>query len=140
MENLLPFLLGLIFLGVKYYNKTQKNKKAAAEDKPTGSGFMENTQTSLDDFVNQFIGQEKDPFTPVTATPSYQGGELDEWGEEIITDEVESIEYKEEAIRAPKKNNQFETIQNKPMKEVESTDFDLRKAVINDAILNPPYL
>jgi hypothetical protein len=35
---------------------------------------------------------------------------------------------------------QFEMIQNKPLENMERIDFDLKKAIIYDAIINPPYL
>jgi len=151
MDNLLPILLGLIFFGFKYYNKTQKEKKNELIDEQPQENFIEKAQTSFDDFMNEFIGENEQVYNPVTASPTYQKeleveGEnvheetMDEWMQEMHEEEPDSIEYAPEVVKESSSDKLFESIQNKPMRTTESVDFDLRKAVIYDAILNPPYI
>jgi len=140
MDNLLPLLLGLVFIGVKYYNKTQKDKKKTPISKHPQENFIEKAQTSFDDFMNEFIGENKQAFKPVVSTQAYEEESIEEWKKEMHMEEPESIEYDPEISKEPSSKKLFETIQNKPLEITESIDFDLRKAVVYDAILNPPYI
>jgi len=141
MENLLPFLLGLLFLGIKYYNKTQKDK---AKKLLEHGGSIERPSpkaSSLDDFIEQFYPQKTTPFTE----PAYVGNvEKEEeklsWMEQKHQEEPESIEYIDNTTGKIKHETQFEMIQNKPNQATEKLDFDLKKAIVYDAIMNPPYL
>jgi hypothetical protein len=60
--------------------------------------------------------------------------------EPIVENEPYSIENDESIDLKSRNHRQFEMIQNKEKKTMENIDFDLRKAIIFDAIMNPPYL
>ena len=149
MDNLLPILLGLLFLGIKYYSKTQKDK---AKNLIKGENSTE--ESSTDSYFFELFNQEK----PTAFTePAYVSNESNEdiengdienieeeenlsWMEQKHQEEPESIEYIGNLSKKPVRDLQFETIQNNGIINAEKLDFDLRKAIIYDAILNPPYL
>jgi len=140
MDNLLPILLGLVFFGFKYYNKTQKEKKNAAITPEKASPSNENSATSLDDFIRQFMGEEKEEFAAVETSNFEENNSTSDWMTEMHKEEPESIEFMPKKAEKTKPKRQFETIQNKEIQDMETPDFDLKKAVVYDAILNPPYI
>lgn len=140
MENLIPILIGLIILGYKQY---QKNKtKQSPVIPPPVPEENETDALTIDDLMNAFFrSPKKEEFsTPAFDTISDQEEEENDWMEEMHAQEPESIEYMDTKSRINKPSGQFEMIQNKPGETRETLDFDLRKAVIYDAIMNPPYL
>jgi ABC-type proline/glycine betaine transport system ATPase subunit len=140
MDNLLPILLGLVFFGFKYYNKTQKDKKTAATNPMKATPSSDNPANSLDDFIRQFMGEEKEEFAAVETSNFEENNSTSDWMNEMHKEEPESIEYMPKKAEKTKPIRQFETIQNKENQEMEMPDFDLKKAVVYDAILNPPYI
>ncbi len=141
MEDFLPILLGLIFLGVKYYNKTQKDKAKRNFIENQTQAPVESNSSPLDDFIKQFYTEEKTTFTePAYADIVEEEESIESWREQMHEQEPESIEYTDEHARKEGSVSQFETIQNKPVLMTERLDFDLRKAIVYDAIMNPPYL
>lgn len=141
MENLIPILLGLAFLGIKYYNKTQKDKAKHSFAQNKTQAPVESHSPSLDDFIKQFYTEEKTSFTePAYADASEEEDSLESWREQMHEQEPESIEYTDEHALKKEPDLQFETIQNKANLKTERLDFDLRKAIVYDAIMNPPYL
>jgi len=141
MKELLPFLLGLIFLGIKYYNKTQKDKAKRNFLENETQAPVESHSPSLDDFIKQFYTEEQTSFTePAYVDSSEENDSLESWREQMHEQEPESIEFTDQHARKEKLVSQFETIQNKPVLVTERLDFDLRKAILYDAIMNPPYL
>ena len=137
MEYLLPFLLGLIFLGIKHYNKTQKDRKTS----PIIQEQALETSSSVDEFIQQFYSQEESITAPSISTSNIKEYDQQEsWMEKKHQEEPESIEYTDETSRKIKHKSQFETIQNKEGQTAERFDIDLKKAIIYDAILNPPYI
>ncbi len=141
MKNLLPFLLGLLFLGVKYYNKTRKDK--AAKESLNNANIEQNTvkKSSIDDLIDQLFPSPQPSYsTPPVAQPQVINEESIDWMEEKHIEEPSSIEYTDKTARKIKQNTQFELIQNKTNQDAEQLDFDLRKAIIYDAIINPPYI
>lgn len=139
MEELLPFLLGIIFLAVRYYNKTQKDKNNTRPITSEAENQEQSSKKSLDDYINQFMEDKMDVFSPVTSSNTEEQT-TSEWMAEMHEEEPESIEYTPKEEKNTKVKSQFETIQNKEPLDTETPDFDLRKAVIYEAVLNPPYL
>lgn len=145
MEEFIPILLGLIYFGYKYYSKTQKEKSqkpASPNDAPQN---MTQASPSLNDFIKQFYEEDTTPYTePALASFSTKESSDSSWQDEVIEEVVEkkpeSIEYRNVQSNRKHTKTQFETIQNKPNQNTESLDFDLRKAIVYDAIMNPPYL
>lgn len=141
MEGLLPILLGLIFFGLKYYNTSQKKKKLNAPPPVPVTNSEKEFTPSLDGFIEQIYGEFKTQFEePKMEAIQVENGPPEIRIEDEPIEEVKTIDYNESEIVKKKSIMQFETIQNKRRKSTEKLDFDLRKAVIYDAILNPPYL
>ncbi len=138
MENLIPILIGLLILGYKQYRKSQKAAEKAA---PSEESKSEDYSETLDSFIESFFGVDKSIIqeeSPVVSPPEIPVEMSPE--EEMFIHEAESIEYMDKPEETKEKNIQFETIQNKPGKDTEKIDFDLEKAIVYDAIMNPPYL
>jgi len=141
MKEILPFLLAIAFFGFKLYSKTKKKQAQYIPPPVPQTENAKQNQPSLDDFVEQFFGGVREQFTE----PQYEEEESAEeeknaWMEEMHREEPESIEYTDNTMPREDTNMQFEMIQNKQSKTGKLLDFDLRKAVIYDAIMNPPYL
>jgi predicted GTPase len=95
----------------------------------------------LDDFIKQFYPQETTPFDEPAYVDNVEKEEESlSWMEQKHQEEPESIEYIDNTTEKINRRTQFETIQNKPIQATEKLDFDLRKAIVYDAIMNPPYL
>jgi len=141
MKEFLPFLLALAFLGFKLYAKSKKKQALQTPPIPQSQKNNEVTNPSIDDFIGQFFGNDKEQFIE----PEYSNyepiqEEKNTWMEEMHEKEPESIEFMDTTTVKKKTKTQFEMIQNKVVENTESIDFDLRKAIIYDAIINPPYL
>ena len=141
MKEFLPFLLALAFLGFKLYAKSKKKQAQQIPPIPQSQKNNEEANPSINDFIGQFFGDEKEQFIEPEYT-NYEPiqEEKNNWMEKMHEKEPESIEFMDTTTVRKKTKSQFETIQNKPLKNAESIDFDLRKAIIYDAIINPPYL
>lgn len=138
MENLIPILIGLLILGYRQYRKSQK---AANKVAPKEQAENDNYTETLDGFIESFFGVDKSILQgePTEIKPPEIPDEIS-WEEKMHISEPESIEYMDNPMETTEENIQFEMIQNKPLKDTEKIDFDLRKAIIYDAIMNPPYL
>jgi len=141
MKEFLPFLLALAFLGFKLYAKSKKKQAQQTPPIPQSQKNNEEVNPSINDFIGQFFGDDKEQFIEPEYT-NYKPiqEEKNTWMEEMHEKEPESIEFVDTTIAGKKTKSQFEMIQNKPFENTESIDFDLRKAIIYDAIINPPYL
>ena len=146
MKEFLPFLLALAFLGFKLYSKNKKKQEDRARQSNTVPPHIpvekqEEKIPSIDDLITQFLGGTP-PGTPKTQTEEHEVvyNEKKAWMEEMHEIEPESIEYMDTKPAEETEGLQFEMIQNKKPKVTEKLDFDLRKAVIYDAIMNPPYI
>jgi protein-tyrosine phosphatase len=141
MKDFLPFLLALVFLGFKLYSKSKKKQAQQIPPIPQPSENYEEKTPSLDDFIGQFFGNDSEQFSePEFTNEEYVQDEKNSWMEEMHEQEPESIEYMDTTTVNDKDEIQFEMIQNKPLENMERIDFDLKKAIIYDAIINPPYL
>ncbi len=142
MENLIPILIAIIFFGYKQYRKSLKQQETVPPPVPVEKPEKEESDMlTLDDLIEGFFGKQTQDFTP----PVYENQEAEkapknDWMEEMHKEEPDSIEYTDRRSSDTSKKRQFETIQNKVVKSNNTMDFDLRKAVIYDAIMNPPYL
>lgn len=154
MENFIFILFAILLFGFKQYQKSlkKKNNKLASSPQKTNTNSrgldIENLDESLNDFVNKFFGnQHQNTVADTVSSNDYQEYETN-YNE--IVDDVEVVENKidkpysvedDDSIDLKKRyNKQFEINKNKEILLTETTDFDLRKAVIYDAVLNPPYI
>ncbi len=154
MEDLLPFLFALGILGFQLYSRNKK--KQAQRLKQAQQQTQQQTQQQppqipeeeqeefspgIDDFIGQFFGGQKDQFEETQMDEAtVVENEKKSWMEQMHQKQPESIEYMDTDDNIHHKKTQFEMIQNKPSKVTEKLDFDLRKAIIYDAIMNPPYI
>lgn len=146
MKDFLPFLLALVFLGFKLYSKNKKKQEkrtrlnqAATPDIPIVR--QAEKTSSIDDLITQFLGgTPPGSIQTQTIEPEMAQNEKKSWMDEMHELEPESIEYMNTRPIKTVNESQFEMIQNKKPKVTEKLDFDLREAVIYDAILNPPYI
>ncbi|WP_028297763.1 hypothetical protein [Olivibacter sitiensis] len=140
MENILPFIIGAIILIARVYNNFQKEQEKARKrnpgQKPAGEVSPQYERRPQGPEVKEVA----DPFVPETSTvpaayESYTGALRD----------VEEVRRARE-IHSKHKHG-FNRLE--PYKQVEPltsdgiqnySDFDLRNAVIQSAILHRPYI
>jgi len=142
MKELLPFFLAIAYFAFKQYKKGQKDKPISAPNN-NGKDVNNGDAPSLDDFIGSFFGEQaqKPVLEPVLEYETNET-EYEEKVQEIVEDNnmPYSIEYDDAIEKEKKVDAQFEMIKNKEVKSSQNVDFDLRSAVIFDAILNPPYI
>jgi len=166
MKDFLPILIGIIWLGYKYYQKNQKKMeeeqaKARAKntysESPTATPKAEEEVKSLDDFMTTFFGNQQAEIlkTEELHTPQYETVEdnyseveaQSEFSKPIDTAE-DWINPKNDSIENSNvRTHEKELIKEQPLliKEEEADkedimkDFDIEKLIIYDAILNRPY-
>ena len=149
MENLLPIVLGIIFLAFQQYRKSMKNKNKPAypENNPTNTPYnppkREQTEQKIEDFMNTLFGETE---VSPSAQTTYQFEEELQEKEESIEDN-EPLENEDSSVKRSaytklkgRINKSTNTYQNKRALTSKNTDFELRRAIIYDAILNPPYI
>jgi len=145
MKELFPFILAIAYFAFKQYKKGQENKSISQSHNRGNNGkdAPKEVVPNLDDFITSFFGEQglKPEVEPVI------DNERDDvkinMNVESVSGEVKqtySIEYDDNTSVIEEEDGQFEMIKNKDLKSSQSVDFDLRNAVIYDAILNPPYI
>ncbi|OYT11711.1 MAG: hypothetical protein B6I18_03205 [Bacteroidetes bacterium 4572_112] len=149
MENILPIVIALIFFAYKQYTKhtAESNKHATPiipdQDIANGESVQ---KPSLDDYISKFMGLN-DADLQYDAE-EYQNKAYDYNKSEIENNNnLQSAEKQLYSIESDNENKveeetetQFRTNMNKVEKDAEFADFDLRQAVLYDAVLNPPYI
>ena len=146
MEELLPILIGIVWLAYALYNRAQKKKNAG---RPQLAEKKENRSPS---FIEQLLMGEE----PAQSQPY-------ETYEELVETEPEKLEFDEEFpikekptpflkkeladfVYEGQSSTYNENILENAVTEIQSGvkteagDFDLRKAVIYSEILNAPYI
>lgn len=157
MENLIPIVLAIAYFAYKQYKKSLDNKEQQGHQASPMSAKKEtNAPLGLEDFLNTFIEetglktQEKEIVSAENELNSYnnyyQPEELNtETNNEPQNNYQDTDQYvkqvQEESHRANiyrlKNKNKQEEIK---INNTEVIDFDLRQAVVYDAIINAPYL
>jgi len=165
MKDFLPILIGIIWLGYKYYQKSQK--KIAEETKnQTREPYQEPAKVdpvvdksvkSLDDFMTTFFGEQKEEIleTAVNQPIQYESVE-DNYSEvEAYSGPTTPIDSSQDWLNQKKvsvessdetahKKELLKELLNRDIKEGADNkdimdDFDIEKAIIYNAILNRPY-
>ena len=165
MKDFLPILIGIIWLGYKYYQKSQKKIAEEAKNQ-TGEPYQEPTRVdpiadksvkSLDDFMTTFFGEQKEEIleTAVNQSTQYESVE-DNYSEvEAYSGPTTPIDNSQDWLNQEKVSveSSSETAHEKKLlkdllnKDIEEStdnkdimdDFDIEKAIIYNAILNRPY-
>lgn len=145
MEDLLPIVLGIIYLAYRQYKKSTKDNLEPAVARDAKTTHEESAaKEEIGDFMRQYFGEDNYAFDSVESPdlPSERAANDEEMEKisENKQEQVYSIEYDKNIGSQEQEKEQFEIIKNKEKKTVEDTDFDLRKAVVYDAVLNPPYI
>jgi len=151
MENILPIVIALIFFAYKQYTKhtAESNMHANPIIPEQDIAEDENIQEpSLDDYISKYIGLNDDDLQ--YDTEEYQNKAYDSNKSESESEnnynvqstekQPYSIEYDDRDEVEEKTKVQFRTNMNKVEEDAEFADFDLRQAVLYDAVLNPPYI
>jgi len=152
MKELLPIIFAIAYFAFKQYKKGQDGK-AVSHPHNGRENVKEAPQAAsptLDDFITSFFGEQglkpevesKLNFSEEKFNSADENLEFDSNEKEILN-EVQgpySIDYNDNTSEVFEDEDQFEMIKNKEPKSSQSIDFDLRNAVIYDAILNPPYI
>ncbi len=154
MENFIFILIAIAIFGYKQYQKSMKKNNEIElqniEANPkVETSSIENIEKEIEGFVNNFFGEKEFDSeiksevidNNVLGEESIIQHDIENHETDIIGREIESIETENITCETEKNNKvQFGINQNKENEELEIVDFDLRKAVIYDAVLNPPYI
>jgi hypothetical protein len=152
MKELLPIIFAIAYFAFKQYKKGQKGNTVSQthDSRENGKTAPQSAAPTLDDFITSFFGEQglkpeiepKINFVEEDLDYTEVNTDFDSSVKEISEEDKQpySIEYDNNTTEVFEENDQFEMIKNKELKSLQSIDFDLRKAVIYDAILNPPYI
>ncbi len=148
MKSLILILFAILYFAYKQYKKSLKLAKpnmTSNSDNPMSEKAAvksPNERLTLNDFINDFV-EKKINVPPVMSNDNFHG----EWEVDLYQDEDKEIDNK---VVITKDNSETDLVQqneiqfgintNKPQNGMETTDFDLKKAVLYEAILNPPYI
>ena len=138
MEQLLPIILALGFFAYKQYKKSIDNKQTQPVNAQSDTGFFDDSKESveegLNDYINKFLKSEDVDFANLNSDndEEYDVDSDEELTLNSQTDTLEKDEYIN--IRKKKSTKVYENL------DTELSDFDLRQAIVYDAVLNAPYI
>jgi hypothetical protein len=146
MEDLLPILIGIIWVAYTLYNRGQKKRNVR---QPVTTERSENKQPSI--FEQILMGGQTfqpQPYSTVS-TPveeeepeSYREVKVD-WQKKsptpFLNEELAQFVHEGQSVSNFDQHNKTldELLKDKEIKEI---DFDLKKAIIYSEILNTPYI
>jgi len=147
MEELLPVLIGIIWVAYTLYNKGQKKKVIK---QPHGSEKSESKPLSL--FEQILMGEEikvSQPYVdysePEVLTPApikeIKYDKQKKSPRPFLVEELNQFGGEGQSVSSFAQNEKtIEDILNEQDLELAEIDFDIRKAIIYSEILNPPYI
>ncbi len=148
MKSLILILFTILYFAYKQYKKSLKlakpNRVSNSDNSMPEKVAVNppNERLTLNDFINDFV-EKKINVPPVMSNDNFNGEyEVDFHEDENknIDNEVIIAEDNSEVDLVQQNEIQFGIDTNKPQNGMETTDFDLKKAVLYEAILNPPYI
>lgn len=148
MENILPIIIALLYFGYRQYKKNIESTKVQKETIAPGEEYTEEEKSqgsSFDEFIGNFMGLEDEVINNDIKNYRELHKESDfDQEEEIdisnIKSEPEVIKHHDKKTTPKEEDKQFRTDIHKGDSIAENTDFDLRQAIIYDAVINPPYI
>lgn len=143
MEDLLPVLIGIIWLAYTLYNRGQKKSKAKLRES------VQKQEPRSPSILEQILlGEQPQPYIAPVVEESFQAMEFKEPDPEPVRKNIRPF-LSEELSRFTGEGEpgiEKSAITESPLKEtvhvslIKEMDFDLRKAVIFSEILNAPYI
>jgi hypothetical protein len=147
MENLLPILIGIVWIAYTLYSRGQKKKnmnspQAGENQKAKPLSLLEQILMGEEikppqSFTNYFENEEPEPvILPVEKKEIIRKSPPPFLNEEFSNffQEGQSVSEFYEPVKT------IEEILHEHTEEIEERDFDLRKAVIYSEIINAPYI
>jgi hypothetical protein len=146
MEELLPIIIGIIWLVYTIYSKAQKKKLAKS---PQPSGKKEKPATS---FLEQLLLGEEAPhpqpyesfIEPIEKEPEivevYEEEVEKQEPKPFLREELSDFLQEGQPVRFKKEDLSYFDIEEESEIRKYIEDFNLRKAVIYSEILNAPYI
>lgn len=146
MENLLPILIGIIWVAFTLYNKGKKKKNVK---QPVGSEIPESRPLSV--FEQILMGgeiKEPKPFERFFESVDIKQSEIEEEKSTplkksprpFLNEELAQFTQEGQAISVFSENKRLKDILFEQDPETADRDFDLRRAVVYSEILNAPYI
>lgn len=134
MDNILPIVIGLIWVGYKIYRKnletTQKASNPQTNNAASEVSFIDN---AFQEFKNQFS-------EPTTQNDYFSNATIaTEKKTKVVQDNFASIEYEKVPSNFEKKAQSQDIKPDKKNINTNSFEFDFRKAIIYHAIIDRPY-
>jgi len=151
MEQILPIVIALIFFAYKQYTKhaAENNKfKSSTISDPNIAENANIKEPSLDDYISKFMGINDDDLDYDIEEYQNKSVKIDNSENEkdnfdttqMFEKQVNSIGGAEKTMVKEESEVQFRTNINNVEKNTEYADFDIRQAVLYDAVFNPPYI
>ncbi len=147
MEQLLPIVIAIIFFGYRQYKKSIENNNDQKVTSPSNSEdqYQAGTQhDSLNDFISSFMGAEEDELKQPAYSDKFEEPSREDYSysynNEIVPKEKDEKDEEIEVNLNATKDLQDDNYQESMGKDAVIPEFDLRQAVVYDAVLNPPYI
>ena len=138
MEQLLPIILALGFFAYKQYKKSMDNKQTQPANAQSDTDFFDDSKESeeegLNDYINKFIKSDDIDFDILN---NDNDEEYDVDLDEKLTINSQTNSLKKDEYENIHKNKSITVYENL---DTELSDFDLRQAIVYDAVLNAPYI
>ncbi|MEZ5196538.1 MAG: hypothetical protein R2764_09095 [Bacteroidales bacterium] len=143
MEDLLPILIGILWVAYTLYNRGQKKKRSAApistdENSERKPSFIE--QLLMGGEVEESQPYENTELFPISEEPAEEvsvNGFVPESRQPFLRDELANyVQVKNTVLKSvdDEKENVLAEL------EIETFEFDLKKAILYSEILNAPYI
>ena len=157
MEELLPLLIGIIWIAYTWYNKVQKKKQGKNNQPVSAKREPSILEQLITGETVQFsepepVYEENEEYETISPdTDSYQNfqeADLETEKEKtsaFLTSELSGFTEEGQSVFEDTYNNGYDQVLDEDTELVfdtlgEMKDFDLRKAVILSEILNAPYI
>jgi hypothetical protein len=156
MENLIPIIIAILFFAYKQYNKNTKGNEQQEIQATSSTEDQEHSESyGIDELLSTFIEDKKVKYQENEIISAKNNNEIydnnyyqptklniESENKHHYVKEFQPIKKhskKSKEIIKEKINTTANTVKT-AINNTETIDFDLRQAVVYDAILNAPYL
>jgi hypothetical protein len=146
MEDLLPILIGIIWVAITLYNKGKKKKNTqrpvlnkAEERRPISifEQILMGEQIGASKAADHFYESIEESFSDaetVATVPSQT------YSRPFLNDELAQFSFEGQSVSESTGNKTIEEVLQEQEPEFEGNDFEIRKAIIYSEILKAPYI
>ncbi len=146
MEQLLPIVIAIIFFGYKHYKKSIDNnnkQKVTSSSNPEDQYQADTQPDNLNDFISSFMGSEEEELRQPAYSNNIEEPVIEDYSfsNNIEVEPKEDKKDEEITVNLSKARDlRTNNYQENMGADAVIPEFDLRQAVVYDAVLNPPYI